>query len=152
MVTGLDLVREQIKLAAGEPLSPTLAQRYRPRGHAIEVRINAEDPVKFTPSPGRITGLNLPGGFGVRLDTHIYEGYVVPPNYDSLLAKLIVHAEDRLSAIRRLKRALREFVVEGIQTNLEFHRRLIDHEDFIAGRLDTHFLERFSTESTAALG
>jgi acetyl-CoA carboxylase biotin carboxylase subunit len=152
MVTGLDLVREQIKLAAGEPLSPTLAERYKPRGHAIEVRINAEDPVKFTPSPGRITGLNLPGGFGVRLDTHIYEGYVVPPNYDSLLAKLIVHAEDRLSAIRRLRRALGEFVVEGIQTNLQFHRRLIDHEDFIAGRLDTHFLERFSTESSSALG
>jgi acetyl-CoA carboxylase biotin carboxylase subunit len=151
MVTGLDLVREQIKLAAGEPLSPALATRYRPRGHAIEVRINAEDPVKFTPSPGRITGLNLPGGFGVRVDTHIYEGYVVPPNYDSLLAKLIVHAEDRLSAIRRLRRALREFVVEGIQTNLAFHRRLIEHEDFVAGRLDTHFLERFSTETSTAL-
>src|SRR5205814_1939926 len=130
MVTGLDLVREQIKLAAGEPLSPAFTGRFRPRGHAIECRVNAEDPVKFTPSPGRITALNLPGGFGVRVDTHIYEGYVVPPNYDSLLAKLIVHAEDRLSAIRRLRRALGEFVVEGIQTNLDFHRRLIDHPDF----------------------
>lgn len=146
MVTGLDLVREQIKLAAGEPLSNTFTGRFRPRGHAIECRINAEDPVKFTPSPGRITALNLPGGFGVRVDTHIYEGYVVPPNYDSLLAKLIVHAEDREAAIRRLRRALDEFVVEGIQTNLAFHRKLIDHPDFVQGRLDTHFLERFSTE------
>jgi acetyl-CoA carboxylase biotin carboxylase subunit len=151
MVTGLDLVREQIKLAAGEPLSATFTGRFRPRGHAIECRVNAEDPVKFTPSPGRITALNLPGGFGVRVDTHIYEGYVVPPNYDSLLAKLIVHAEDRHSAIRRLRRALQEFVVEGIQTNLDFHKRLIDHPDFIAGRLDTHFLERFSTEITPAV-
>jgi acetyl-CoA carboxylase biotin carboxylase subunit len=150
MVTGLDLVREQIKLAAGEPLSSAFHGRFRPRGHAIECRINAEDPVKFTPSPGRITALNLPGGFGVRVDTHIYEGYVVPPNYDSLLAKLIVHAEDREAAIRRLRRALDEFVVEGIQTNLAFHRRLIDHPDFVQGRLDTHFLERFSTENTPA--
>jgi acetyl-CoA carboxylase biotin carboxylase subunit len=151
MVTGLDLVREQIKLAAGEPLSSAFTGRFRPRGHAIECRINAEDPVKFTPSPGRITALNLPGGFGVRVDTHIYEGYVVPPNYDSLLAKLIVHAEDREAAIRRLRRALDEFVVEGIQTNLDFHRRLIDHPDFVEGRLDTHFLERFSTEEAPAL-
>ncbi len=151
MVTGLDLVREQIKLAWGERLSPTFTGRFRPRGHAIECRINAEDPVKFTPSPGRITALNLPGGFGVRVDTHIYEGYVVPPNYDSLLAKLIVHAEDRDAAIRRLRRALDEFVVEGIQTNLAFHRKLIDHPDFVEGRLDTHFLERFSTENTTAV-
>src|SRR5438270_2198769 len=151
MVTGLDLVREQIKLAWGESLSPTFTGRFKPRGHAIECRINAEDPVKFTPSPGRITALNLPGGFGVRVDTHIYEGYVVPPNYDSLLAKLIVHAEDREAAIRRLRRALDEFVVEGIQTNLAFHRRLIDHPDFVQGRLDTHFLERFSTEITPAV-
>jgi acetyl-CoA carboxylase, biotin carboxylase subunit len=151
MVTGLDLVREQIKLAAGEALSPGFTGRFRPRGHAIECRINAEDPVKFTPSPGRITALNLPGGFGVRVDTHIYEGYVVPPNYDSLLAKLIVHAEDRDAAIRRLRRALGEFVVEGIQTNLQFHRKLIDHPDFIEGRVDTHFLERFSTEEKPAV-
>jgi acetyl-CoA carboxylase biotin carboxylase subunit len=151
MVTGLDLVREQIKLAWGERLSPTFTGRFKPRGHAIECRINAEDPVKFTPSPGRITALNLPGGFGVRVDTHIYEGYVVPPNYDSLLAKLIVHAEDRDAAIRRLRRALDEFVVEGIQTNLAFHRRLIDHPDFVQGRLDTHFLERFSSEITPAV-
>ena len=144
MVTGLDLVREQIKLADGERLSPTFTGRFRPRGHAIECRINAEDPVKFTPSPGRITALNLPGGFGVRVDTHIYEGYVVPPNYDSLLAKLIVHAEDRESAIKRMRRALDEFVVEGVKTNLPFHRKLIDHPEFVAGRIDTHFIARLS--------
>jgi acetyl-CoA carboxylase biotin carboxylase subunit len=143
MVTGLDLVREQIRLAAGETLSAGFRGR-RPRGHSIEVRVNAEDPVTFAPSPGRITGLNLPGGLGVRVDTHIYENYVVPPNYDSLLAKLIVHAEDRDAAIRRLRRALDEFVVEGIKTNLPFHRRLCEHPDFVAGKLDTHFLERFS--------
>ncbi|HEY7957810.1 MAG TPA: acetyl-CoA carboxylase biotin carboxylase subunit [Polyangia bacterium] len=144
MVTGLDLVREQIRLAAGEPLSSTFTSRFKPRGHAIECRVNAEDPVTFAPSPGRITALNLPGGFGVRVDTHIYEGYVVPPNYDSLLAKLIVHAEDRESAIKRMRRALDEFVVEGVKTNLPFHRKLIDHPEFIAGRIDTHFISRLS--------
>jgi acetyl-CoA carboxylase biotin carboxylase subunit len=153
MVTGLDLVREMIKIAAGHALSPSVLEggRFRPRGHSIEVRVNAEDPETFAPCPGRITALNLPGGLGVRVDTHIYEGYVVPPNYDSLLAKLIVHAEDREAAIRRLRRALDEFVVEGqnaagqstgVRTNLPFLRRLVDHPDFIAGRLDTHFLER----------
>jgi acetyl-CoA carboxylase biotin carboxylase subunit len=145
MVTGLDLVREQIRLAAGERLSSAFTPgRFRPRGHAIECRINAEDPVTFAPSPGRISGLNLPGGLGVRVDTHIYEGYVVPPNYDSLLAKLIVHAEDREAARRRLRRALSEFVVEGIKTNLDFHRRLVDHPDFVEARCDTHFVERFA--------
>ena len=141
MVTGLDLVREQIRLAAGQTLSAPFQGR-KPRGHSIEVRINAEDPVTFAPSPGRITALNLPGGLGVRVDTHIYENYVVPPNYDSLLAKLIVHAEDRDAAIRRLRRALDEFVVEGIKTNLPFHRKLCKHPDFVSGKLDTHFLER----------
>ncbi len=148
MVTGLDLVREQIRLAAGEHLSAAFTPgRFRPRGHAIECRINAEDPVTFAPSPGRITALNLPGGLGVRVDTHIYEGYVVPPNYDSLLAKLIVHAEDREAARRRLRRALSEFVVEGIKTNLEFHRRLVDHPEFVDARCDTHFVERLLAEA-----
>jgi acetyl-CoA carboxylase, biotin carboxylase subunit len=147
MVTGLDLVREQIRLAAGEPLSASFTGRFRPRGHAIECRINAEDPVTFAPSPGRITALNLPGGFGVRVDTHIYEGYVVPPQYDSLLAKLIVHAEDREAAIFRMRRALGEFVVEGVKTNLPFHRQLVEHADFVNGKLDTHFLDRFSPTS-----
>jgi acetyl-CoA carboxylase biotin carboxylase subunit len=147
MVTGLDLVREQIRLAAGLDLSPSFTGRFRPRGHSIECRINAEDPVSFAPSPGRITALNLPGGFGVRVDTHIYEGYVVPPNYDSLLAKLIVHAEDRESAIKRMRRALDEFVVEGVKTNIKFHRQLMDDPRFQSGDINTHFLEHFTVKA-----
>jgi acetyl-CoA carboxylase biotin carboxylase subunit len=139
-VFGVDLVKEQMKLAAGDPLR--LHPDMRPRGHAIEVRINAEDPVTFAPSPGLITALNLPGGPGVRVDTHIYAHYRVPPYYDSLLAKLIVHGENRHVALARLRRALGEVVVEGIKTNVELHKRVIDHPDFIAGRFDTHFLER----------
>ncbi|HNN91292.1 MAG TPA: acetyl-CoA carboxylase biotin carboxylase subunit [Pseudomonadota bacterium] len=143
MVSGVDLVRQQILLAQGEPLPVEyLRQRTRPQGHAIEVRINAEDPVTFAPSPGRITALHLPGGLGVRLDTHIYQGYVVPANYDSLLAKLIVHGEDRVAAVARLRRALYECVVEGIKTNIDFHRRICEHEDFLRARLDTRFVER----------
>ena len=141
-VFGVDLVREQIRLAAGEPLR--LPADLRPRGHAIELRINAEDPVTFAPSPGRITALNLPGGLGVRVDTHIYQQYVVPSHYDSLLAKLIVHAENRPAALARLRRALAEFVVEGCKTNLDFHRRLLANADFIAGRLDTRLIERMT--------
>jgi acetyl-CoA carboxylase biotin carboxylase subunit len=139
-VFGLDLVREQIRLAAGDPLR--LRADLRPRGHAIELRINAEDPVTFAPTPGLITGLNLPGGLGVRVDTHIYASYRVPTHYDSLLAKLIVHGENRPVALARLRRALGEFVVEGCKTNVDFFRRLIDHPDFVAGRLDTHLVER----------
>jgi acetyl-CoA carboxylase biotin carboxylase subunit len=139
-VFGVDLVREQMKLALGEPLR--LSDNLRPRGHSIEVRINAEDPVTFAPSPGLITGLNLPGGPGVRIDTHIYAQYRVPPNYDSLLAKLIVRADNRPAAVARLRRALDEFVVEGPKTNIDFHKRLLDHPDFIAGRLDTRLVER----------
>jgi acetyl-CoA carboxylase biotin carboxylase subunit len=139
-VFGVDLVREQMRLAAGEPLR--LPGTLKPRGHAIEVRINAEDPVTFTPSPGLITALNLPGGPGVRVDTHIYSAYRVPPNYDSLLAKLIVRGANRPEAVARLKRALAEFVVEGPKTNVDFFKRLIEHEDFIAGRLDTRLVER----------
>jgi acetyl-CoA carboxylase biotin carboxylase subunit len=139
-VFGVDLVREQMRLSAGEPLK--LPNDIRPRGHAIELRINAEDPNTFAPSPGRITALNLPGGLGVRVDTHIYSNYVVPSHYDSLLAKLIVRAENRPAALARLRRALSEFVVEGCKTNLDFHRRLMANADFIAGRLDTHLIER----------
>jgi acetyl-CoA carboxylase biotin carboxylase subunit len=142
-VFGIDLVREQIRLAAGDPLR--LPADMRPRGHAIELRINAEDPVTFAPSPGRITALNLPGGLGVRVDTHIYQQYVVPSHYDSLLAKLIVHAENRPAALARTRRALAEFVVEGCKTNLDFHRRLLANADFVAGRLDTHLIERMGT-------
>ena len=139
-VFGVDLVREQMRLAAGEPLR--LRGDLRPRGHAIELRINAEDPVTFAPSPGLITAVNFPGGLGVRLDTHIYAGYRVPPHYDSLLAKLIVHAETRPVALARTRRALDEFVVEGCKTNIDFHRRMLSHPDFVAGRLDTHLVER----------
>jgi len=142
-VFGVDLVREQMRLAAGEPLR--IGNDIRPRGHAIELRINAEDPVTFAPSPGRITALNLPGGLGVRIDTHIYTNYVVPPHYDSLLAKLIVRAENRPAALARLRRALAEFVVEGCKTNLDFHRRLLSNADFVSGRMDTHLIERMST-------
>src|SRR6476619_3691797 len=139
-VFGIDLVREQIRLAAGDSLR--LRPDLRPRGHAIALRINAEDSVTFAPSPGLITAVHLPGGLGVRVDTHIYANYRVPPNYDSLLAKLIVHGENRPAALARLRRALSEFIVEGCRTNIDFHRRLIDHPDFIAGRLDTHLVER----------
>jgi len=142
-VFGIDLVREQIRLAAGDPLR--FPADMRPRGHAIELRINAEDPVTFAPSPGRITALNLPGGLGVRVDTHIYQQYVVPSHYDSLLAKLIIHAENRPAALARTRRALAEFVVEGCKTNLDFHRRLLANPDFVAGRLDTHLIERMGT-------
>ena len=143
MTSGVDLVREQILIAAGVPTNwPWLRAHATPRAHSIEVRVNAEDSVTFAPSPGRITALHLPGGLGVRIDTHVYQGYVVPPNYDSLIAKLIVFAEDRPTAIARLRRALDEFTVEGIKTNLDFHRHLVRHEDFLRGRLDTRFIER----------
>jgi len=143
MVSGVDLLREQINIAMGQPLREAyLRERVKPNGHSIELRLNAEDPVTFAPSPGRITALHLPGGPGVRVDTHVYQGYVVPPNYDSLIAKLIVHDEDRPAAIARLRRALVECVVEGIKTNLDFHRRVVEHEDFVRGRLDTRFVER----------
>src|SRR5689334_11425223 len=140
LVTGLDLVREQIRIAAGEALS--FEGERRPRGHAIELRINAEDPDTFAPWPGRITALHLPGGNGVRVDTHIYEGYVVPSNYDSLLAKLIVHDDDRPSAIRRALRALNEMVIEGPRTNKPFVRRILEHPDFVKGEFDTGFVAR----------
>ena len=139
MVTGIDLVREQVMIAAGEKLS--FASR-KPRGHAIELRINAEDPETFAPWPGKITALNIPGGLGVRVDTHIYPGYVVPPHYDSLLAKLIVHDNTREAALRRARRCLDEFVIEGVRTNIPFHRRLVAHPEFQANQVDTRFIER----------
>ncbi len=139
MVFGVDLVREQIKIACGDPLS--FSDR-KPRGHSIELRINAEDSESFAPSPGKITGLNIPGGLGVRVDTHIYEGYVVPPHYDSLLAKLIVHDTDRGAAINRALRCLDEFVIEGIKTNIAFHKGILNHPEYRAGKVDTGFVGR----------
>ncbi len=141
-VTALDLVKEQIAVAAGAPLS-FVDRDMSPRGHAIEFRINAEDPVTFAPSPGRIASFHPPGGLGVRLDTAAYQGYLIPPHYDSLIAKLIVWGRDRAEAIGRGRRALDFFVIEGIKTTIPLHRRILDDPDFIAGRLSTHFMERF---------
>jgi acetyl-CoA carboxylase biotin carboxylase subunit len=153
LVHGVDLVREQIRIAAGEPLSdsvmPTGGER-KPRGHAIELRVNAEDPNTFAPWPGKITALHMPGGLGVRVDTHVYAGYVVPPNYDSLLAKVIVHDVDRPAAIRRAKRCLDEMVIEGPRTNIPFLRRIVNHPDFIRGDFDTGFVARMLAERASA--
>ncbi len=144
-VTGLDLVKEQIRVAAGEKLSaPLLRRPFRLRGHAIEFRINAEDPETFAPSPGKITTLHLPGGPGVRIDTAAYQDYVIPPYYDSLVAKLIVRGKDREEAIARGRRALELFVVQGIKTTIPMHLRILAEEDFRAGRLSTRFMERFA--------
>jgi len=144
-VTALDLVKEQIAVAAGEPLS-FLERDLAPRGHAIEFRVNAEDPVTFAPSPGRITTFHPPGGLGVRLDTAAYQGYSVPPHYDSLIAKLIVWGRDRDEAISRGRRALDFFVIEGVKTSLPLHRRILDDPDFVAGRLSTRFMERLAAK------
>ena len=139
MVTGVDLVKEQIRSAAGERIggSPTLS------GHAIECRINAEDPAHdFRPSPGRITAFHAPGGPGIRIDTHVYAGYSVPPYYDSLLGKLIAHGSTREEALGRAYQALEEFIIEGVKTTIPFLRDVLGHPDFVAGKIDTHFLER----------
>jgi acetyl-CoA carboxylase biotin carboxylase subunit len=141
MITGVDLVQEQIRLAQGETLGH-LDRRHQARGHSIECRINAENPVNFAPSPGTITALHFPGGTGVRVDSHVYQGYAVSPHYDSMLGKLIVHAPDRERAIRRMRRALGECVVEGISTNIPLHRWLMKQPAFVEGRYDTHFLEQ----------
>ena len=141
LVTGYDLVKEQIRAAAGLPLS--IAETVEFRGHAIECRINAEDPDRnFAPSPGTVQTFHPPGGPGVRLDTHVYAGYRVPPFYDSLLAKLIVHGSTREEALARMRIALSSFVVEGVHTTIPFLLRVLDHPDFIAGDVDTKFLER----------
>jgi acetyl-CoA carboxylase biotin carboxylase subunit len=145
-VTALDIVKEQIAVAAGAPLS-FAGKELAPRGHAIEFRINAEDPVTFTPSPGRLTAFHPPGGIGVRVDTAAYQGYVITPHYDSLIAKLIVNGRTRAEAISRARRALDFFVVEGIKTTIPMHRRILDDPDFVGGRLSTRFMERFAAAS-----
>ena len=143
MITGVDLVKEQIRIALGKPLSLTQKQ-VTIQGHAIECRINAEDVKEnFRPSPGKITQLILPGGYGVRIDTHIYPGYEVPPYYDSMLAKLIVYAPTRKDAIRKMIVALEQFMVDGITTNIEFHYSLLHTQEFISGDVDTGFIGRF---------
>jgi acetyl-CoA carboxylase biotin carboxylase subunit len=141
-VTGIDLVKTQIKIAAGEHLRDLISRPITQRGHAIECRINAENPETFAPSPGRITGLNLPGGIGVRVDTAAYTDGVISPYYDSLVAKLIVYGSDRGEAIERMKRALGMFVVEGICTTIPLHERILEHEEFVAGHFDTTFLSK----------
>ena len=140
-VVDYDLIREQILVAAGVPIS---GKNYFPQLHSIECRINAEDPYNdFRPSPGRITNLHAPGGHGVRIDTHVYSGYMIPPNYDSMIAKLITTAQTREEAINKMKRALGEFVIEGIKTTIPFHRQLMDHPDYLSGNYTTKFMEDF---------
>ena len=141
MITGIDIVQEQIRVAAGEKL------RFRQkdvqiRGHAIECRINAEDPYRFTPSPGRITSYHAPGGPGIRVDSHVYQGYTVPPNYDSMIGKVIAYGANREQAIRRMRVALSEMVVEGIQTNIPLHRELLHDIRFVRGGVSIHYLEQ----------
>jgi len=146
-VIDFDLIREQIMVAAGVPIS---GKNYTPNLHSIECRINAEDPFNdFRPSPGKITTLHSPGGHGVRLDTHVYAGYIIPPNYDSMIAKLITTAQTREEAIHKMKRALDEFVIEGIKTTIPFHRQLMEHPDYISGNYTTKFMEDFVMESTS---
>jgi acetyl-CoA carboxylase biotin carboxylase subunit len=143
MVTDVDLVKSQILLAAGERLENVLPEAIVNRGHAIECRINAEHPEKFTPSAGKITAFNPPGGTGVRVDTAAYAEGTIPPYYDSLIAKLIVRGKDRVEAISRMTRALDMFIVEGIHTTIPLHRRILADPDFRAGNVDTTFIERF---------
>ncbi|MGA2272182.1 MAG: acetyl-CoA carboxylase biotin carboxylase subunit [Bryobacteraceae bacterium] len=142
-VTGVDIVKSQIRIAQGETLPQILSGPVELRGHAIECRINAENPETFAPSPGRITGFHLPGGVGVRVDTWAYTDCVIPPYYDSLVAKLIVHGNDRAEAIARMRRALDMFVIEGIHTSIPLHQRILADPDFQAGRFDTSFINRF---------
>ena len=141
MITGVDIVREQLRIAAGEPLGHRQDQIHI-HGHAIECRLNAEDPDHFTPSPGTITQYHAPGGPGLRVDSHLYNGYRVPPNYDSMIGKLIAHGETRAVAIARMRNALAELVIEGIKTNAPLHRRILGDARFIAGGADIHYLER----------
>ena len=143
MVTGVDLVKAQIRIAAGHKLPDILGGPIVRTGHAIECRINAENPETFQPSPGRITGFNLPGGIGIRVDTHAHHDGVIPSYYDSLVAKLIAHGKDREEAIQRMKRALDLFVVEGIHTSIPLHKRILNEPDFINGTFDTNFIKRW---------
>jgi len=143
MVTGLDLVKSQIRLAAGETLDDVVGD-VQFRGHAIECRINAEDPDTFTPSAGRITAFRVPGGPGIRVDTAVYADAVIPPYYDSLIAKLIAYGHDRAEAIARMNRGLEGFIVEGIKTTIPLHKRILASPEFVAGKFDTHFLEYFT--------
>ena len=149
-VTGIDIVKSQIRIAQGERLDQVLPGPVQLRGHAIECRINAENPDTFVPSPGRITGFHLPGGIGVRVDTFAYTDCVIPPYYDSLVAKLIVYGNDRAEAIHRMRRALEMFIVEGIHTSIPMHQRILADPDFQAGNFDTNFIKRFMPAAKGA--
>ncbi|NRT56339.1 acetyl-CoA carboxylase biotin carboxylase subunit [Sphaerotilus uruguayifluvii] len=150
LITGIDIVQQQIRIAAGEPL-PFTQKQIGLRGHSIECRINAEDPYKFTPSPGRITMWHPPGGPGVRVDSHAYSNYYVPSNYDSMIGKIIVHGDTREQAMARMRSALSEMLVEGIQTNIPLHRQLMADTAFIAGGTSIHYLEGWLAARKAAL-
>ena len=139
----MDIVKAQLLIASGARLDEILPDKIEIRGHAIECRINAEHPWKFTPSAGRITAFNVPGGNGVRVDTAQYAEGVVPPYYDSLIAKLIVHGRDRAEAIAKMERALSQFIVQGIETSIPLHQEIFQDPEFRAGRFDTGFMERF---------
>jgi acetyl-CoA carboxylase biotin carboxylase subunit len=145
-VTDFDIIKEQIRIASGEKMSiPN--KEIKMRGHAIECRINAEDPDNnFCPSPGTITEYNVPGGPGIRVDTHVYKGYRIPPNYDSMVAKLIAHGRDRTEAIARMKRALDEFVIEGIKTTIPLHKKILENDNFIKNNYSTSFIEKMEKE------
>ena len=144
MVTGVDLIKQQIRVHAGEKC-PNYSSNYKLRGHSIECRINAEDPSKnFMPSPSKITNFHLPGGKGVRVDSHAYTGYVIPTHYDSMIGKLIVHAKNRKQAIIRMQRALEETIIEGPKTTIPYHQKIMENDDFISGKFDTGFLENFT--------
>jgi acetyl-CoA carboxylase biotin carboxylase subunit len=142
MISGIDLVQEQIRIASGETLGYDQSAIHL-NGHAIECRINAENPVTFMPSPGKVTSYHAPGGYGVRIDSALYAGYTVPSQYDSLVSKLIVHGRDRHECVMRLKRALYEYAIAGIDTNIPLHQRLLDEPEFLTGAYDVHWLERF---------
>jgi acetyl-CoA carboxylase biotin carboxylase subunit len=149
MVTGVDLVKEQLRVALGHPLPRQEDIQFA--GHAIECRINAEDPSRsFMPSPGRITALNIPGGPGIRVDTHVYQGYSIPPYYDSLIAKLIAHGHDREEAIARMRRALDEFIVEGVKTTIPFHKSVLNTDAFTSGNVHTKWIEELMEREAAA--
>jgi acetyl-CoA carboxylase biotin carboxylase subunit len=142
-ITGVDIVKAQLLIASGVRLDEILPEKLEIRGHAIECRINAEHPVKFTPSAGKITAFNVPGGNGVRVDTAQYAEGVVPPYYDSLIAKLIVHGRDRAEAIAKMERALSQFIVQGIETSIPLHQAIFQDPGFRAGKFDTKFMEEF---------
>ncbi len=151
MVTGIDLVKAQLRIASDEKLSDIVTEPVTIRGHAIECRVNAEHPEKFTPSAGKITVFNVPGGNGVRVDTAQYAEGFVPPYYDSLIAKLIVHGKDRAEAMARMQRSLEMFVVEGIHTTIPLHQKIFADAEFREGRFDTKFMERFFEREKARL-